>query len=63
MTYLPATPAEARAIPLASLPRAAVDEALAQIRKPDARRAMARLIAEHGREYTADARACAAGLA
>lgn len=61
--YLPNTSADAAAIPLASLGTDALTEALQGGVDADARRAMARLIAAHGRKYTPEARALAAAIA
>ena len=60
---LPRTPTEARAIPFACLGPDTVDEVLANIRDRKARGAMARVIAKHGRKYTAEARDYAAECA
>jgi DNA-binding FadR family transcriptional regulator len=59
---LPRTASDAAAIPLASLGIEALYEALAMGANDAARRAMARMIAQHGRKYTAAARTIAADI-
>ena len=60
MNRLPNTPDEASAIECGTMTIAAFQEALREIEPFDKsgqkRRAMARLIATHGRKYTSDAR-------
>lgn len=56
MNRLPDTPAEAQAIELTSMGVGALYECLNQIPDPDARKGMAKLIADMGRKYTPEAR-------
>jgi len=61
--YLSGTPAEAMATPLASLGYEALCEALVGGANDEANRVMARIIAKHGRKYTAEARELARAIA
>ena len=67
MNKLPSTPAESRQIALASMTVEAFQEVVAEMKQAGASkssiRGMARLIADHGRKYTAEARALAAAYA
>lgn len=56
---LPATPAAARSLPLASLSIFVAQAVILKHKNLDTQKVMARIIAKHGHKYTAEARSWA----